>query len=315
MVYEEDAIAPPETLPMIALLTDFGLSDAYVGVMKAVILSICPTALIVDLTHDIQPQNVKQAAYVLMSAYRYLPPGAIFVAVVDPGVGSSRKPIAVKTSHGVFIGPDNGLFSYVSNQIEVKQIVALHNRQYHLHETSATFHGRDIFSPVAAHLAKGVPFSSFGPPLQKMERLKNPRLEIASHSIRGEVLHIDRYGNLTTSIGRLRWNADDRLEIDPCFPPVLTGDIGELDEMKPFEAETCSVEIGEHLFEPIFLTYAAVAKGKPLALINSAGQLEISINQGNAAYELGISTGDMVSLHLEQPSFSDGMDFESHDGD
>lgn len=280
-----------QTFPVIALLTDFGNQDTYVGAMKGVIWSICPAARLIDITHTIQPQNVRQAAYALLGVYRYMPPQTIVVAIIDPGVGSSRKPIAVETHNGIFVGPDNGLFSYVLKQTEIRQIVALQNPQYMLSEISATFHGRDIFSPMAAHLAKGVPLEQLGPNLNKIEWLDEPYLQIQAHEIEGEVVSIDHFGNISTSIGRLLWGQDDLLYLDPLF-----GDKQATKNMSGMRPEGCVIKVGSHEIETMGLTYATVNRGEVLALINSAGYLEIAVNQGNAGEQLQIGVGDKVKL-------------------
>ncbi|MBI5929177.1 MAG: SAM-dependent chlorinase/fluorinase [Chloroflexi bacterium] len=287
--------AQSRTIPVIALLTDFGLQDGYVGVMKGVILSICPTAQIIDISHHIAAQDIRQGAYVLLTAYRYMPPGTIFVCVVDPGVGTSRRPVAVQTSQGIFIGPDNGLFSYVFGQVEIQQAVALQNRQYHLQGMSTTFHGRDIFSPVAAHMANGVPIDQIGPALTKsFEKLPPPLLQIESDHVRGEVLYIDHFGNVVTSIGRLVWGADDMLQLHPQFGGST---FSERATVAPFFAEATAVEIAGQTFAPLGLSYMGAQKGSILPLINSAGQLELAVNQGSAAQKLGVAIGDPVILH------------------
>ncbi len=191
--------------PAIALLTDFGLTDAYVGTMKGVMLSICPAARLIDLTHAVEPQNIRQAAYLLLTAYRYFPPQTVFLVVVDPGVGTARQPIAVETDHGFYVAPDNGVLSYVLSQVQIRQQVILQNPAYQLPAASQTFHGRDIFSPAAAHLANGVPITDLGPAVARIERLPDPLLKISAEQVCGEVLHIDHFGNVITSIGRLIW--------------------------------------------------------------------------------------------------------------
>ncbi|PJF44146.1 MAG: hypothetical protein CUN55_05500 [Phototrophicales bacterium] len=280
----------PQDVPIIALLTDFGIQDSYVGVMKAVIWSICPTAQILDLTHHIPPQNVKRAAYVLMTALDYLPPQTIVVVVVDPGVGSTRRPVAVKLRHCTLIAPDNGVLSYVTHQHPVQKIVQL--QQYILQDVSNTFHGRDIFSPAAAHLARGVSFDELGPPVERLEQLPMPSLQIHADYIEGEVIDIDRFGNVITSIGRLTWNTDDLLVLEPRFlpPPV---------QKMRIQPERCKVMIGEHTFN-LSVTYSGVSIGQPLALINSAGQLEVAVNNGNAAATFGFAVGDAVILKLNE---------------
>lgn len=291
----DSTTSPTRTVPVIALLTDFGLSDGYVGVMKGVILSICPTAQIIDISHHIAPQDIRQGAYVLLTAYRYMPPGTIFVVVVDPGVGTARKPIAVQTNQGIFIGPDNGIFTYVFSQIDVREVVSLQNRQYHLAGLSSTFHGRDIFSPVAAHLANGVLLDQIGPALNKsLEKLPPPILQIEKDHVRGEVLYIDHFGNVVTSIGRLVWGSDDMLQLHPQFE---TESPSARATVAPFFAEAAAVEIAGQNFGSLGLSYMAASKGSILPLINSAGQLELAVNQGSAARKLGVAIGDPVILH------------------
>jgi len=280
-----------DTVPIIALLTDFGLSDAYVGTMKGVLLSICPAARLVDLSHAIEPQNVQQAAYVLLTAVRYFPPDTIFLVVVDPGVGTAREPIAVQTSHGVYVAPNNGVLSYVLRRVQVQSVVVLENPAYRLPDASQTFHGRDIFSPAAAYLANGVPVGAFGPALSELRWLEDPRLDITLPHVHGEVLHIDHFGNVITSIGELIWAGPATLELIPRFglhrPPLST-----------LDAEACSVTIGSQTIRAIHPTYGSVPPGSLVALVGSSGQLEIGINQGNAARSLNVSLGDPITLSL-----------------
>jgi hypothetical protein len=190
--------------PTIALLTDFGISDIYVGVMKAVMRTICPTAQFIDITHSIQPQNVAQGAFALYNAYQFFPIGTIFLVVVDPGVGSQRRAIVAQYNGYKFVAPDNGVLSYVLNDSR-QEIVELTNSAYRLKQTSATFHGRDIFAPAAAHLAAGKALLELGAPPDDMIRLPSPRMEIYGSRVTGEVLHIDHFGNIVTSIGTLTW--------------------------------------------------------------------------------------------------------------
>jgi S-adenosyl-L-methionine hydrolase (adenosine-forming) len=278
--------------PILALLTDFGLSDAYVGTMQGVILSICPQAQIVDVTHHIAPQNVRQAAYVLLTAFRYFPPETVFVVVVDPGVGMAREPIAVATDYGHYIAPNNGVLSYVLAHNVPRRAVVLDNPDYHLSGVSMTFHGRDIFSPAGAHVANGVPLTALGPDLPELVKLPAPELARAGQQVRGEVLHIDHFGNVITSIGQLAWLARDTLELRPRFGPDQAAQIR-------LEAATCAVTTGAHRFTPLRRTYGAVAPGELTALVGSAGQLEIGMNQGSAAAELGLTLGDPVTLHWQ----------------
>ncbi len=212
-------------LRIITLTTDFGLGDGYVGTMKGVMLNILPQACLVDITHEIAPQDVRQTAYVLYTAYRFFPPQAIHLIVVDPGVGSARRPIAVRLSHGTFVGPDNGVFSYVMVDESVEAVVELVNSHYRLPSVSQTFHGRDIFAPAAAHLAAGVAIEELGPTVPDPITLSPPRLEIGPHTIGGEVLHTDHFGNVITSIGRLLWRGNELL-LTPAFHPPLVADRG-----------------------------------------------------------------------------------------
>src|SRR5947207_2897353 len=156
----------PTSCSVIAMMTDFGLGDGDVGVMKGVIAGITPQAHIIDITHDVAPQNVPSGAWILASAYRYFPQGTVFVCVVDPGVGSSRRAIAIHAGSWFFVGPDNGLFSYIFVEQPIHQAVVLSNTAYHLPQVSSTFHGRDIFAPAGAHLARGVALQELGEPLE-----------------------------------------------------------------------------------------------------------------------------------------------------
>ena len=277
------------TQPIVALLTDFGLTDAYVGTMKGVLLSICPRARLVDLTHAIQPQNVRQAAYVLLTAFRHFPPHTVFLVVVDPGVGTHREASAVETESGTFVAPNNGVLSYVLPHTAVRHAVALDNPAYHLPGASQTFHGRDIFGPAAAHLANGVPITELGSTLPELVRLPDPALEIAPGHIRGEVLHIDHFGNVITSIGHLTWTAPGTLELNPQFgaydgPPLN------------LDAAHCRVMLAAQSLKTIRPTYGAVATGALTPLVGSSGQLEIGVNQGSAAQTLAVRLGDPVVL-------------------
>jgi len=278
--------------PIITLLTDFGSSDAYVGTMKGVILSICPQAQLVDLTHAIEPQNVRQAAYVLLTAFRHFPPQTIFLVVVDPGVGTEREPIAVQTNYGIYVAPNNGVLSYLIPHIQVEHVVILQNADYRLPGVSATFHGRDIFAPAAAHLANSVPITEFGPAVPEFYQLNSPVLEIGESQIRGEVLHVDHFGNIITSIGHLIWAAPGLLELNPQFgtssPEPLT-----------LNAALSQVTVASKVLQGILPTYGAMPPGSLLALVGSSGQLEIGINQGNAAQVLGVTTGDAILLDFE----------------
>ncbi|HEY1350805.1 MAG TPA: SAM-dependent chlorinase/fluorinase [Ktedonobacteraceae bacterium] len=192
------------TRPIVALLSDFGSRDGDVGVMRGVIAGIAPAALLLDITHEVAAQQVASAAWILACAYRYFPAGTVFVCVVDPGVGSSRGALALQAGNWFFVGPDNGLFSYILNEQSVQGVVALTNPAYHLPHVSTTFHGRDIFAPAGAHLAgsAGQVFMQLGPALDPatLLRLSVPDVQRRGSRIEARILHIDTFGNLITSI-------------------------------------------------------------------------------------------------------------------
>lgn len=258
---------------IITLLTDFGLEDSYIGVMKGVIASICPNALVVDLTHYVPPQDIATAAFLLDISVDYFPPDTIHVAVVDPGVGTARKPVAIRTASATFVGPDNGIFTLVLQRHRMVQAVCLDNPHYHLPVLSSTFHGRDLFAPVAAHLACGAPFEQLGTPVTRLQRLPFPRPRVSWTGICATVVHIDRFGNAITNLTRsqydswrARWSVEEPL---------------------------VQVDKHPHLL-PLRRTYGDVSPGEPLALFSSSQRLEIAIHQGNAAATFGIRRGHKV---------------------
>jgi len=190
-------------VPLIALLTDFGVSDGYPGVMKGVILGIAPATPLVDLTHEIAPQDVRAGAWVLHTAWRYFPEGSVFLCVVDPGVGSARRPIALRAGGRVFVGPDNGLFSYILADNAEAHAVTLANPRYFAARPSDTFHGRDIFAPAAAWLAARIAFEELGPtlPVESLVRLELPQPTWLGDTLIAHCTHIDHFGNILTNIG------------------------------------------------------------------------------------------------------------------
>jgi S-adenosylmethionine hydrolase len=275
---------------LIALLTDFGTEDAYVGVMKGVILSIAPTVQIVDITHAIQPQNVRQAAFTLMNVRSYFPAGTVFVVVVDPGVGSARRAAAVSAGQYTFVAPDNGVLSYALSTLGTFEARLLSSPLYQLTNVSNSFHGRDIFAPAAGHLAAGVPLGSFGPPVTDLVKLPLPLLNIGRKKIVGEVLHIDHYGNIVTSIGQLQWVSSEQLTLRPRF----------LEKSDPVEIDAANVAIcvGGQQLNGIRHSFSDVTRGQLLAMVGSSGHLEIALNYGSAAAQLGVSLGDEVVLTI-----------------
>jgi S-adenosylmethionine hydrolase len=277
--------------PLITLLTDFGDADAFVGIMKGVILGIAPQAQLVDLSHLISPQDIKQAAYILMTATPFFAKETVHLVVVDPGVGSARRPIAVSTSDAYFVAPDNGVLSYVLAKEETYRVVELSNPRYRLPDPSSTFHGRDIFSPAAAHLASGIRLDEMGPELEELVLLDPPRLIIGDDHIEAEVLNVDHFGNLRTSILLLNWVDERTLELNPLFTKQPAGEEG-----KRFSATEVEIEVGGHKINGISTTFSDAPLGQPLAYVGSEGGLEIAINQGNAGRELGVESGDEVAL-------------------
>lgn len=266
---------------IITLTTDFGTSDAYVGIMKGVILSINPKARIVDLTHAIPPQDIYEAAFSIYAAHSYFPKGTIHIIVVDPGVGSDRQAMVSHTDNAFFVCPDNGVLSYLLHSVENTgghpiDSVAIQNRAYCLSEVSNTFHGRDIFAPVAAHLSLGVPLDAIGPPVKTLVQLPIQVPEISDNTLIGQIIKIDRFGNAITNISE---TMIDRLE------GASTGKI-----------PVYEIRIGSVRLNRLNRAYAESDVGKPLAIIGSCGLLEIAINGGNAEEGLGIKWGDPVVI-------------------
>jgi len=259
--------------PLITLLTDFGLADHYVAAMKGVILGICPDARLVDITHQIQPFNVAQAAFTLSQAYPCFPAGTIHVAVVDPGVGSARRPILIEADNHTFIGPDNGVFTFPLTKDPHYTALTITAEHYFRHPVSQTFHGRDIFAPIAAYYAAGMA------PAQLGETLCDPVLfdlgpptRISDGVWSGRILYVDRFGNLVTNF-RL---AD---------VPEITG-------------RRFKMEIGTGVTSWYHPSYAEANGGSIFLLQGSSGYLEVSINQGDAAGSTGASAGTSVRLRL-----------------
>lgn len=277
-------------MPPIALLTDFGTTDAYVGVMKGVIATICPDATVIDVTHAIGAQNVRQGAFTLMTSYAFFPPRTIFVAVVDPGVGTMRRAIAARAGDYTFIAPDNGLLSFVLRAYPYAVLYELTNAAYHLKSASNTFHGRDIFAPVAAHLARGEGFDKMGTRVRDPVMLPQPTLAIDGQSLRGEVLHIDRYGNIVTSIGVLEWGGE-QLSLKFAFG-------GRRAPLK-LDSQALKIACGDVAINGVARTYGATDKGDLLGLVGSSGFLEIAVNQGNAAQRLNVNLGDPINMTWE----------------
>jgi len=284
--------------PLITLTTDFGLADGYVGTMKGIILGIAPDARLVDITHQIAAQDVRQAAFVLYSAYPFFPPHTVHLVVVDPGVGSARRPVALRTPAGTFVGPDNGVFTYVLAHEPVEALVELADPRYRLSEVSRTFHGRDVFAPAAAHLAAGVLFAALGPSISDPVTFPLPRLEIGSGAVAGEVLLADRFGNVVTSVGRLVWDGAE-LVLEPAFQDA-GGRKQDARRAAPtrFRANEAVVVVAGQEIVGVRHTYAEAEPGEALALVSSEGHLEIAVREGSAAQRLGLRPGDAVEVRL-----------------
>lgn len=256
---------------ILTLLTDFGTRDAYVAAMKGVVLSVAPEVRIVDITHDIPPQDVMQGAFVLRDSAAHFPPGTVHVSVVDPGVGSARKAVAVGKAGQYFVGPDNGLFSLVL-QARPDEAVVLDNPDFwRVPDPSSTFHGRDVFAPAAAHLAAGIPLSELGSPLSQLTPLHWALPIHDEQGIRGWVVHVDRFGNCVTNITREEFIGGRSKRRFKCYAGTVI-----LDDVQP--------------------TYAAVSGGDPLLLFNSTDLLEIAVSRGNAAELYGLRTGSPINV-------------------
>ena len=200
---------PTSLSAIITLLTDFGLQDYFVGAMKGVILAINPSARIIDITHEIPPQDIEAGAFNLLACYRDFPQGTIHVAVVDPGVGSTRRPILIASANQFFIGPDNGIFSWICEREGKYKPIHLHNEKFFRQPVSSTFHGRDIFAPVAGALSVGTPFDEFGTALADIIRLDSlePK-SLNANEIEARIIHIDRFGNCITNLNRADLGVD-----------------------------------------------------------------------------------------------------------
>lgn len=255
---------------IITLTTDFGLEDGYVASMKGVILSISPSSILVDITHEIEPQNVEQASIVLATATGFFPAGTIHVAVVDPGVGTKRALLVVEAGSQFYIAPDNGLLGAIFDKYPMPRVHRIENSSLYLPRVSRTFHGRDIIAPIAAHLANGVSLPDLGPKVSKFKRGEFPHPVVRLGSIKGQIVYRDRFGNLMTNIAE-----------------------GDLQSFGPKSIE---VSIGYSRVRGLSHSYSDVEKGELLCLIGSAGTLEIALREGSAADKLGFPIGTEVHI-------------------
>ncbi len=258
-----------ERPPLITLTTDFGIQDSYVACMKGMILDIAPGCQIVDLCHHVLPQDIRHGAYTLWSAAHLFPPGTVHVVVVDPGVGSGRKAVAVRAGGHTYVGPDNGVLwplvakedSFVAHQLT--------EHRWFRDDISFTFHGRDIFAPVAAHVANGVDLASLGPELAELKTLDLFQPKKGKNKVEGKIIWTDHFGNCPTDIS----------------PKELPS----FDEYK-----RCTLEVGAHHWIGIDRTFSDVQSGEPVAYINSFGLLELAVRNTSAVETLGLARGDQV---------------------
>lgn len=261
---------------IITLLTDFGLQDGYVASLKGTILGMDPQAALVDISHAVPPQDIRFGAFLLYTVYSHFPQGTVHVAVVDPGVGTERRGLAIQTPSYCFVGPDNGLFSWILKAEPLWRAVSLDHPGYWRPQVSPTFHGRDIFAPVAVHLSRGVPLESLGPPCRPLQAAWTaPRED--PEGLHGEVLYVDHFGNCITNITS--------------------------QELEAFLGNApCRVRIAGRSIEGISITYGQKADGEILALVGSSRHVEIAVNRAHASRLLGIQAGDAVRITRRHPS-------------
>jgi len=259
--------------PIITLLTDFGTKDHYVASMKGVILSINPECLLVDITHQVKPQDISEGAFILSNAYSYFPKGTIHLVVVDPGVGGPRKPVLLVTQNYFFVGPDNGLFTMITQKESVNQIIVLDKQKYHLSKVATTFHGRDIFAPVAAHLSVGVKPNTLGHKIDSLFRSGFEEPVVKEEKLLGKIFHVDTFGNLVSNIeeGRL---------------------------FRFVRGRSFVVRAGRKTIRGLKKGYWEGKKDEPIALFGSGGFLEISVREGNAQKVLKMKRGDPIEIAI-----------------
>jgi S-adenosylmethionine hydrolase len=256
---------------IITLTTDFGTRDGYVAAMKGVILGIVPGVDLVDISHEVAPQDIHEAAYLVAGVYRFFPPQTVHLVVVDPGVGTERRGLALRVGAHRFVAPDNGVLAPVLEDSDDVEAIALTNSDYWLDDVSHTFHGRDSFAPVAAHLVRGVPLEALGMRIRDPVRLTLPTPRVTERGAEGTVLWVDRFGNLVTNI--------------------------PADALAPGEAYR--VTVGRLTVTGLFTTYGQVRAGQPLALVGSHGYVEIAVREGSAAELAGVDRGAVVRVQAE----------------
>jgi len=258
-------------MSVITLLSDFGEADHYVACMKGVLLQRAPTAQIVDVTHSIQPQDVVHGAFVLRQTFEYFPPGTIHIGVVDPGVGTQRRILAARYANQILLAPDNGLLTFVHRDFVLEELRVVENSRLYQNEVSNTFHGRDVFAPVAGHLWQGMLFEKVGPIARELELLniEQPK-SLERGGLEGQVLYVDHFGNVISNISAT--------DLQRVRSPM----------------ERLNVQVGPLRVGHLHTTYADVKPGEIVAVIGSTGMLEIAVNQGNAASHLRAAPGTIV---------------------
>lgn len=264
----------PHPLGLITLLTDFGDRDYFVASMKGVILTINPHATIVDLSHHVPPHSVEEAAYLLKSCHRYFPEGTVHVAVVDPGVGTRRRSLVVKTARYYFLGPDNGLFSYIFNEEDEVEVREIENQRYRIESVGHTFDGRDLFAPAAAGLTTNQPFESFGRRIEEWVTFPIVEPKRGANGLVGEVVYVDHFGNLITNLTLKHVDA-----VRSAAP-----------------SEGSALQIAGHRVNGLAASYAEGSKVELSALINSNGAIEVFIKEGNAAQRIKVGRGAEIIL-------------------
>jgi S-adenosylmethionine hydrolase len=281
-----------EKRSLITILTDFGSEDPFTGIMKGVITSIAPDATIIDLTNEIPPGDILRGAIALWQARTYFPKGTVFLCVVDPGVGTRRRAIILESGDHIFVGPDNGLFTFVKGKNS--QAWELSNPEYWLPSPASTFHGRDIFAPGAAYAALGFPGQEFGRPVPDPVLLPIPRLERqASGVLVGEILLADRFGNLLTSLGQFQKLTDGAFLLNSWLAELA----GPINEMR-FAMEEYNLELKDGTILEWTDTFAQVPPESCAFLVGSSGLIEIVSNRQSAAEKLGLQIGDQITFRL-----------------
>lgn len=275
--------------PPIVILTDFGTTDPYVGIMKGVIAQISPATPVIDLTHKIPPGDIRQGAVTLWQSINYFPPGTIFLVVIDPGVGTSRRPLILQNGSYTFIAPDNGVLSFILGDDPNAWVIK--NPELSLPNPSTTFHGRDIFAPAAAHASLGIDATLFGDPLQDFHMLDNPKLvSTVPGKLAGQVLYPDRFGNLLTSLGKFTESKATFLNFKPW-----------VGETKPLIAgtETLHLELQNGKRLHYVQTFAEISPGDCAVLLGSSGLMEIVANRQSASNLLNLAIDEPVTLRFE----------------